>query len=115
MKYYIILFLLLFVVSAKAQITLEHTYPYPFYPATLILTEVDSAEWKYVICTNHFYLIPDTIFIFNTNHILEKQISIPLKIGGNFVSFVTKNLFTLDNLYGYMVSFDLGYPDQQYI
>ncbi|HET6399761.1 MAG TPA: hypothetical protein VFH95_00020 [Candidatus Kapabacteria bacterium] len=100
MKYFLPVFLLLFALSARAQITLEHTYPNSD-GAEFGLVEVDSGVWKYVQNTL------DTIRIYNLDHSLERIIAIP-PFGrgtdfGTFIVLIAKKLFNMDGSYGYLL------------
>jgi hypothetical protein len=101
MKYLITIFLLLFAVSARAQITLEHSYPNPTSVSGFALFQVDSAHSKYVQCSGS-----DTIYIYNLDHSLDRVISIPetLPAGAdNTIILIAKRLFDSENDYAYLL------------
>jgi hypothetical protein len=103
MKHFIVLVFIFSAVSAKGQITLEHTYQQ--YNSYLFLSEVDSGEWKYILFNQK-----DSIVIFNINHSFEKTIIIP-SLGNKsyfypLLSFVSKKLFTLNDIYCYFLQAD---------
>ncbi len=105
MKYFITLFLLLFAVSTRAQITLEHTYA----PSSLKqfgLVEVDSGEWKYV-----GYNGADSITVYSMNHSVERVLIVPsaLTATGRIVD-IAKHLFELDTSYCYLLDIWIGSP-----
>jgi hypothetical protein len=90
MKSFLILLFILIALSSKAQITLEHKYPFRYIQFAL----VDSNETKF------FRLNADTLDIFNSNHSLYKTIVLP--IVGNIkyytkIQYLSRHLFNLDN------------------
>ena len=103
MKYFITLFLLLFAVSARTQITLEHVYSSGSISAatSLGLVQVDSGLWKYIL-----YDRRDTIFIFNLDHSLDHSIHLPWNDPyppcGFSLKVIAKRLFDLDDAYEFM-------------
>jgi hypothetical protein len=103
MKYSILFFLFAFAVSARAQITLEHTYTDGAkYGVQFGLVQVDSGTWKYVAMNKR-----DTIIIYNINHSLDRIIHIPWvnpdPSTGIFLLNISKRLFDLDDASEYMV------------
>ncbi len=113
MKYYIIVFLLFFGVSAHAQITLEHTYNGA--NGEVGLVEVDSAVWKYVQFNVTFGSdTTESIMIFNLDHSLDKLISVPSFLSGQFSGVflyaISKNLFDLGGTYDYALSYIFHEP-----
>ena len=99
MKYSIPVFLALFTVSARAQITLEHTYQQPQFG----IVEVDSAIWKYVT-----YNDSDSIVLFNLDHSLDRVIRVPSQFQNARLILISKQLFDLDTNYEYILA--LGEP-----
>jgi len=111
MKYLITSFLLLFTVSAQAQITLEHTYNIGTEPSAfqIGLIEIDSGLWKYVSYRNTQTL--DTaqyLMIYNLDHSLERMIrlyqALPQGARTEIPLGIAKNLFDLSGKYVYFYS-----------
>jgi hypothetical protein len=100
MKYFIPVFLLLFAVSARAQITLEHTYSNT---SDFGIVEVESGVWKYVSYNEN-----DSIDIFNLDHSLDRVLIVPNNQSGNHIALIAKGVFDTNNTYAYMVSFYSG-------
>jgi hypothetical protein len=117
MKYSIIFFLCAFAVSARAQITLEHTYNIGTgldSISEISLVEIDSGSWKYVGYT-HIYS-PDTVeyfTIYNLDHSLERVIRLYQSFPASMVQAmelpvpiaISKNLFDLSGKYAYLFRF----------
>ncbi|HEX5316335.1 MAG TPA: hypothetical protein VFX22_06765, partial [Candidatus Kapabacteria bacterium] len=100
MKFFISVFLCIFAISARAQITLEYTYPPSAYSQGLSLAEVDSATWKYILLND------DSILIFNLDHSLQTIIPVPPSrpFIETEVVVIAKNLFGTDGGYDYMLT-----------
>jgi hypothetical protein len=120
MKYFIIVFLLFFGVSAHAQITLEHTYNgdnSPVNSGGLGLVEVDSGIWKYVqLDVKVGSDTTESILIFNLDHSLDKVISVPNfanQFSFIFLLTISKNLFDLDGTYDYALSYSFHEEDMR--
>ena len=103
---YLIVFLVFFAVSARAQIALEHDYS-DFYPRNFNLIQIDSGEWRYVNFRSVLSLIDttykDSISIYNLDHSLDRVIVTPTF--GHYEEtpiMIAKNLFDLDGDYTYM-------------
>jgi hypothetical protein len=91
-----------------AQIMLEHVYPFtPSPPHLITLVEVDSALWRYIITDE-----TKTISVYDLNHILEKEITIPPvpDVSGDALHlfFFSKRLFGIDEHYEYLI---MGYTN----
>ncbi|MDP4198037.1 MAG: T9SS type A sorting domain-containing protein [Bacteroidota bacterium] len=102
MKYFVTLFLLLFAVSARTQITLEHSYQNTT-DNGFCLVEVDSGVWKYVSFNRK-----DSISIFNLDHSLDRVILVPSDLWIR-IQMIAKHLFALDSSYQVLLS---SYPTQ---
>jgi hypothetical protein len=90
MKHFIAFLLVFSALTSRAQITLEHTYPFRLMQFVL----VDTNDTKF------FRLHADTLDIFNPNHTLYKTIPLP-KVGNvqyyTKIQYVSRRLFDLDN------------------
>ena len=98
MKYFVFSILFVLAISARAQITLEHTY-FVTPSVDFQLDQVDSGIWKYVYCNK-----VDSIVLFNLDHSVDRTIKVPWPSVNSFsLTMLTKHLFDLDGNYEYLV------------
>jgi hypothetical protein len=92
----ILIFLIVLTQSAMGQVILEHKYPNGASPKSLMLIQLDSATYKYVV----FDETNSQFTLYNLNHSVYLNVNIPLTYNYNTnyyqVSYITKSLFDCD-------------------